>query len=325
MTAELTSTIKYSPLSRASDIRLVTLQQALSYEWGFPSPNDPTILIDSENIITWKNLYDALLHIRLPNQDRRLWIDAICINQSDVLERNHQVHLMGSIYGRASHVIAWLGLARNDSDLGMDFLREWNHNGHTSHVWDSRLGTVELEAISYIATRSYWRRMWIIQETQLASQLSLQCGTKSVPANALSSYRYRIKGNREANISSRLGTADTPADFPLQQREKCLDGFPQSNLGPWLTWAVAQESLCTEPRDIVYALLGVAADCHSGMIEPDYTKPIEKVFADVFQLLSVVEKSNVANHLAIAFGLTQTWKHPWAPAHITPELPNTTR
>jgi hypothetical protein len=95
MTAELTSTIKYSPLSRASDIRLVTLQQALSYEWGFPSPNDPTILIDSENIITWKNLYDALLHIRLPDQDRRLWIDAICINQSDVLERNHQVHLMG--------------------------------------------------------------------------------------------------------------------------------------------------------------------------------------------------------------------------------------
>jgi hypothetical protein len=163
----------------------------------------------------------------------------------------------------------------------MDFLQEWNNSGRTSELWLSRLGTAKTEAISFIATRSYWRRMWIIQETQLASQLSLYCGTRSIPIKALSSYRYRVNGYKEAEISSRLGTANTPADFLLQQREKCLEGLPQCNLGPWLTWAVAQESLYTEPRDIIYALLGVTADCQSGIIEPDYTKPFEEVFSDI--------------------------------------------
>jgi hypothetical protein len=331
------STIKYSPLSNANTIRLIRLGQgsdddpihcsifhaqlgnqgyeALSYEWGSPSADDPMMSVDSENIRTRKNLYDALWHIRLADQDRCLWIDAICINQSNVLERNHQVHLMGKIYSQAHRVIAWLGLARNHSDLGMDFLQEWNNSGRTSELWDSKLGAAEMKAISFIATRSYWRRMWIIQETQLASQLSLRCGTRSIPAEALSSYRYRINGYKEAKISSRLGTADTPADFLLQQREKCLQGLPQSNLGPWLTWAVTQESLCTEPRDIVYALLGVAADCQSGIIEPDYTKPRKEVLGEVFQLLSEEEQDNIANHLAIAFGLTTTWRHPHAPDH----------
>jgi hypothetical protein len=239
-----------------------------------------------------------------------------------VLERNHQVHLMGSIYRQASHVIEWSGLQRDDSDLGMDFLKEWDDSGHTPEVWDSQNSFAEKDAISYICTRNYWRRMWIVQETQLASKLSLQCGTRSVPAKALlSSYRYRTNGYREAKISSTLVVADTPADFLLQQGEKCLKGSPQSNFGPWLTWAVAQESLCTEPRDIVYALLGVAADCRSGMIELDYTKPIEKVFADVIRLLSVDERSDVANHLAIAIGLTNTWRHPGAPVQwLNPEL-----
>ena len=38
------------------------------------------------------------------------WIDAICIQQSDVSERNHQVRMMGLIYKRAAFVLAWLGM-----------------------------------------------------------------------------------------------------------------------------------------------------------------------------------------------------------------------
>ena len=94
------------------------------------------MLIDSENIKTRRNLYDALWHIRLADHDRVMWIDAICINQSDVLERNHQVHPMGQIYSEAQHVIAWLELARNDNDLGMSFLKQWANSGFSSEVWD---------------------------------------------------------------------------------------------------------------------------------------------------------------------------------------------
>lgn len=101
--------------------------------------------------------------------------------------------------------------------------------------------------------------------------------------------------------------------------------MPQRSLGSWLTWAVAQESLCTKPRDIVYALLGVAVDCRDGEIKVDYTKPLEEVYGEVSRLLSAGEQEEIGNHCAIAFGLIGRWKHPNAPAaaRIKFEQPST--
>ncbi|KAI9768262.1 MAG: hypothetical protein M1839_004156 [Geoglossum umbratile] len=55
------------------------------------------------------NLFLALKHLRLPYNERKLWIDAICINQEDVEERNQQVQIMQQIYWRARRVIVLLG------------------------------------------------------------------------------------------------------------------------------------------------------------------------------------------------------------------------
>jgi hypothetical protein len=38
-----------------------------------------------------------------------MWIDAICIDQSDLQEKNQQVHMMGRIYQEASCTDIWLG------------------------------------------------------------------------------------------------------------------------------------------------------------------------------------------------------------------------
>jgi hypothetical protein len=59
------------------------------------------------NITT--NLFDALKRLRLPDADRVLWVDAICINQFDLEEKNIQVPLMKDIYSKASVVLIWLG------------------------------------------------------------------------------------------------------------------------------------------------------------------------------------------------------------------------
>src|SRR6266536_3278017 len=88
---------------------------------GPASDEEPEILVNGHQVQVHKNLR-ALLHIRT-GEDRCLWIDALCINQADLLERNHQVRLMSRIYGEASHVIAWLGLADNDSDLAIEALK----------------------------------------------------------------------------------------------------------------------------------------------------------------------------------------------------------
>lgn len=51
-----------------------------------------------------------------------MWVDALCINQTDNVERAEQVAKMGSIYSRTSHLIVWLGEVGEGSDLAMDLI-----------------------------------------------------------------------------------------------------------------------------------------------------------------------------------------------------------
>ncbi|KAE9366433.1 HET-domain-containing protein, partial [Stipitochalara longipes BDJ] len=68
--------------------------EALSYEWGMAEPAQRIIMDGIDRHIT-PNLWSALYHLRLQENERVLWIDALCINQIDITERNHQVQLMG--------------------------------------------------------------------------------------------------------------------------------------------------------------------------------------------------------------------------------------
>ena len=54
-----------------------------------------------------------------------MWIDAICINQSNVAERELKVGLMRDIYQQAEGVVIWLGLRKPKTELAFEFLRSW--------------------------------------------------------------------------------------------------------------------------------------------------------------------------------------------------------
>jgi hypothetical protein len=78
--------------------------EALSYVWG---PIEmKSISLNGQSCDVRENLFDALVTLRHENQQRTLWVDAICINQDDMKERNHQVSRMGSIYSQAEKVVA---------------------------------------------------------------------------------------------------------------------------------------------------------------------------------------------------------------------------
>jgi hypothetical protein len=82
--------------------------EALSYVWGDRA--DPReISCNGVSMEVTRNLFDALAAIRLRTASRWLWVDAICINQEDLEERNYQVARMGSIYRKADRVLIWLG------------------------------------------------------------------------------------------------------------------------------------------------------------------------------------------------------------------------
>ena len=81
---------------------------ALSYTWGSPQFTD-TIYINGHRISVTSNLFEAILALRKPDEDVTLWVDFLCIDQSNNDERSHQVRHMASIYEKAERVVVWLG------------------------------------------------------------------------------------------------------------------------------------------------------------------------------------------------------------------------
>jgi hypothetical protein len=101
--------------------------EARSYTWG--SPDDP-VRISVRNasssefghLAVTQNLAEALPYLRHEREPRILWIDAICINQQDVIERSWQVGKMSDIYSLAQYVVVWLGPEQDNSSLAFDSL-----------------------------------------------------------------------------------------------------------------------------------------------------------------------------------------------------------
>ena len=97
--------------------------EALSYCWGKDTTcEDIQVCPMSEHfgqaielLAARKTLCEALRHLRMPNATRTLWIDAVCINQQAVDERNKQLPRMAFLYSHATKTIAWLGPASEDS------------------------------------------------------------------------------------------------------------------------------------------------------------------------------------------------------------------
>jgi hypothetical protein len=90
---------------------------ALSYMWGDAAVTD-TITLDGATLNVTTNLVHAIQHLHrewnqqgLTNDGNKqwLWADAVCINQEDAIEKDHQVPLMKVIYSRAKMVFSWLG------------------------------------------------------------------------------------------------------------------------------------------------------------------------------------------------------------------------
>ncbi|KAJ0116171.1 nkyrin and het domain protein [Diaporthe amygdali] len=95
--------------------------EALSYTWG-SEENREIIRVDSADgqaISVTSNLAVALKYLRHTDKPRTMWIDAICINQADVVEKGPQVKMMGEIYRHAARVAVWLGPEADNSDIAM--------------------------------------------------------------------------------------------------------------------------------------------------------------------------------------------------------------
>jgi hypothetical protein len=94
---------------------------ALSYVWGDSLDTVPFILDGYEFRVT-RNLKSALEHLQLNDKSLVIWIDSICIDQENDLEKGHQIRMMEDIYRNATSVYVWLGPEADNSDIAMDHM-----------------------------------------------------------------------------------------------------------------------------------------------------------------------------------------------------------
>jgi hypothetical protein len=101
--------------------------EALSYVWGPSEPVNYVQVLDNQQALLGtlpvaRNLDQALRHLRQPLRTRSLWVDALCINQSDEKEKKEQIRAMAHIFLRANRTIIWLGLGDPDVQVGLKWV-----------------------------------------------------------------------------------------------------------------------------------------------------------------------------------------------------------
>jgi hypothetical protein len=240
---------------------------ALSYTWG-SQYGTHQIYVNDHPLLVPKNLWRFLNHARDLAGDLSgwIWCDMLSINQVDLVERGNQVLLMSKIFSFAQTVVIWLGPAYRGSDIAMTALARLptgeGFAKHASRIWASEAG----HAMNDLCRRNYWRRLWIFQEVRLAHIIRLMCGGKTVSWDRFESllqYADARSGTSRRDDSTEA-VASSPAMRMMKLNLKSVDT---------MLWSLIQETKhlrCFDPRDKVYALLGVADKCHYNLIA-DYT------------------------------------------------------
>jgi hypothetical protein len=163
---------------------------ALSYCWGSPN-NQQLIILEGTEFSVTMNLFEAMNAIRSPTELLVIWIDAICINQQDLVDRSEQVKFMRRIYEDAAMVNVWLGPATKDSSLALTLIRKMGEGLYSSETAKTVLkecnGYQSLRALVDLFRREYWQRTWVIQEFSLAKETTIHCGGESVTRGHLES------------------------------------------------------------------------------------------------------------------------------------------
>jgi hypothetical protein len=254
--------------------------EALSYEWGPPCDSTSSVFIHGECRLVQENLWWALRYLRLDSQPRILWIDALCINQDDIVERNRQVRQMGRIYEQSSRVIVWMGYLNTierdqDTSTAVTFLHDISLN-YSEYAYRENQPWGSLEKLCY---KNYWTRLWIIQEVVLATDILVQCGSYSFEWNILAGILDQLdifldhpkflqeKGLYEVG---QMIHKSIPGRLHRQRiARQSEDSKAQSLLN--LLWTY-KDAACVDPRDKVFGLHSLSEDCCKNALSIDYAK-----------------------------------------------------
>ncbi|EXJ69305.1 uncharacterized protein A1O5_07341 [Cladophialophora psammophila CBS 110553] len=305
--------------------------EATSYTWATKdgdSSISSSVVCEGAHIKVTRNCVNLLQTLRREDTERALWVDAICIDQTNMEERCYQIMLMGEIYTKAARVVIWLGDASEAvdpdtgvpiSDLGINYLtatatelrksesraERSPFSSPSSSLYDDlsnqgaeyvihRKSSPLLQGFLDVVLRPWWERVWVVQEAALAESAVVICGDRV--ANYADFYLYftvlsRDEGHNAGLTWSLMDGCKSHMLAVYNIKDRVRD------LGPARAFrkvmSRSRRLRATDKRDHIFAVLDTFGAFKSDLPFPDYTKSTAAVFGDMtermFRLLGSLD------------------------------------
>jgi hypothetical protein len=268
---------------------------ALSYVWGGEGkPN--AIYIEGKKLPVTASLHGALLRFRNATTSRTLWIDAICIDQSNIPERNRQVRIMRTIYQSAIQVLVWLGDGEETDGLALKMIEKFTKESwkfsqrpEEPRSFDKLVRPLAFEdapewpALDKLLQRSWFGRIWTLQEIYVPKKPVVVFGPHTISWDALADLTVYIRKN---HLSAYLvnGSTEFIAGYSsvpfIHDYRQVIKSTQRPGLVLLDLLLKAMPSHTTDPRDRVFALMGIAELNHIRNIGADPTSPYSSITTD---------------------------------------------
>lgn len=268
---------------------------ALSYCWG-QSTNPQYIVCNDVLMPVTQNLYHALLQFisemfwdESPHREPqiaswRLWIDAVCINQQDLSEKNQQVAMMGDIYRTASLVVVWLGTASHLAGTEARFLDSLSASRRPS--MDERSW---IDGLAFLERNSWFHRAWTFQEIVLARSAVVRYGQHFLDWQLLMEKVTVLRRDESDDEHDDMTALDghyherwqnhLPSASHMSQIARVSSYTIARGRGkiPWKELLIASaDREATMPCDKIFSLQGLCSP-ELNLPAPDYNQPIHSV------------------------------------------------
>ncbi|QSZ28671.1 hypothetical protein DSL72_003170 [Monilinia vaccinii-corymbosi] len=246
-----------------------------------------SIIVDGKPVLVTKNLEVALRTLReIPEvaSGTRIWVDALCINQMDVDEKNLEVRRMGEIYRNADRVISYLGEEAFHSGLALEYM---DNIGRVTMPVRNGLATLFLtktrmierlaSSVAGALSRTYFTRAWVVQEVVLGGDRSVViCGARIFSWKSLLRCGRVLEGGTWSDMGGEILQAVSGgvknlllfSDADVDFRRNGDDGKVLYLGSPWLR--IPSSKLTTDPRDLIYGMLNLFPEKLSNLIHIDY-------------------------------------------------------
>ncbi|KAJ3500616.1 hypothetical protein NM208_g17104 [Fusarium decemcellulare] len=289
--------------------------EALSYVWGDPTDR-LELTVEGQTVLVTVNLWCALQQLSFRHEHPPLWVDAICINQEDLVERQEQAALVGEIYGGAACVMVWLGpdadkecfeayglvkliyreCGRLAQDKGCDVstfayrLAQTSDDKAFCEVTVSQIETAMAEAnvpasawqcLRRLFDSRWFTRIWCVQEIGFArSALILLGGMEPIPWEWLAVVTAWYKSHDLNNKVLPPAIDSVMYYYALYMLVGVeVDGHEGAEALIAALWRF-HPFQATDPRDKVYGLLGLLGK--SGQKLPMELRYVDTSVADVY-------------------------------------------